>query len=336
MPARTTWGRGAEKNPFAELKYEFNNHRFDQCRVHFWGVLIGLWLRKVLPEHHLDQDSKDTVKLGAGMIATLTALVLGLLVSSAKSSFDAMNTGITQGGAKIILLDRVLAHYGPETKAVRDELRRSVIAGIEMVWPEQKKKSAVSGLSAWESATAMEHVQDKLRALTPQNEAQRQRLSQAVQLSGDLSQTRWLLFVQTQIAIPTPFLVVLLFWLTMLYVSFGLFAPRNATVITVLLICALSVSAAIFFGPRDEPSDGGFDQGFRRSHAQSPGAPGQITLTAPGVGRLITHEGGNPESFRMRSDEDYGFPGVTVEMTALDGSRYFRAADLTCFNVTAS
>ncbi len=212
----------------------------------FGGVLVGLWLRKVLPEHHLDKDSKDTVKLGAGMIATLTALVLGLLVSSAKSSFDGMNAGITQGGAKIILLDRVLSHYGPETKAVRDQLRRSVIAGIEMVWPEEKEKTGVSGLSAWESATAMENVQDKLRALTPQNDAQRQLLSQAVQLSGDLSQTRWLLIEQAQIALPTPFLVVLLFWLTMLYVTFGLFAPRNATVITVLLICALSVSAAIF------------------------------------------------------------------------------------------
>src|SRR5207248_9963466 len=64
--------------------------------------------------------------------------------------------------------------------------------------------------------------------------------------SGDLRQTRWLLVEQTQSPIPIPFLVVLLFWLTVLHISFGMLAPRNATVVAVLLTCALSVSGAIF------------------------------------------------------------------------------------------
>src|SRR5205814_10587752 len=100
----------------------------------FGGALLGLLLNRLLPEHHLRDNSKDTVKLAAGMIATLGALVLGLLVGSAKSSFDATNTAITQSGAKIILLDRVLANYGPETKDAREQLRRAVAAGIEMFW----------------------------------------------------------------------------------------------------------------------------------------------------------------------------------------------------------
>ena len=210
----------------------------------FGGALLGMFLRSRLPDHHLSNDSKDTVKLGAGMIATLSALILGLLVSSAKSSFDTMGSEITQGAARIILLDRVLANYGPETKAVREQLRRTVAAGIEAAWPE--KKTGVSGLTAFERSSGMELVQAKLRELTPATDAQRQLLSQALQISNDLLQARWLVIEQTQNGLPMPFLVMLLFWLTMLHMSFGLFAPRNATVIFVLLVCALSVSGAIF------------------------------------------------------------------------------------------
>ena len=178
------------------------------------------------------------------MIATLAALVLGLLISSAKSSFDAVDTAITQSGAKIILLDRALANYGPETKEVREQLRSTVVAGIEMFWPEEKAEGA--GLAGFERATAMEELQAKIRQLTPATDLQRQLLSQAEQLSGDMLEARWLLIAQAQRALPMTFLVVLLFWLTMLHISFGLLAPRNATVITVLLISALSVSGAIF------------------------------------------------------------------------------------------
>ena len=210
----------------------------------FGGALLGLFLQGLLPEHHLRDTSKDTVKVVAGMIATLAALVLGLLVGSAKSSFDATSTAITQGGAKIILLDRVLAAYGPETKDIREQLRRAVAAGIEMFWPEEKNVG--SGMTAFERANAMEMIQAKLRSLTPTTDAQRQLLSQAEQISSDMLQARWLLIEQAQSALPMPFLVVLLFWLTMLFLSFGLFAPRNATVIIVLLIGAMSVSGAIF------------------------------------------------------------------------------------------
>ena len=210
----------------------------------FSGVLLGLLLRSLLPGHHLTNDSKDTVKLGAGMIATLSALVLGLLVSSAKSSFDTVNSEITQSAAKIILLDRVLANYGPTTKEVREQLHHSVATGIEAVWPEEK--TAVPGMTTFERGNGMELVQAKLRELSPVSETQRQLLLQAQQIAGDLSQSRWLLIEQTQNALPTTFLVMLVFWLTMLHLSFGLFAPRNATVIIMLLLCALSVSGAIF------------------------------------------------------------------------------------------
>jgi hypothetical protein len=210
----------------------------------FGGAMLGLWLRSRLPGHHLSTDSKDTIKLGAGMIATLSALILGLLVSSAKSSFDTVGSEVTQAAAKIIFLDHLLADYGPETKTAREQLRLNVAGGIQMIWPEEKTGS--SGLSALEHAKGMDALSLKLHELVPATELQRQLLPQAQQLCDGLRQSRWLVIEQTQNALPTPFLVMLLFWLTMLHMSFGLFAPRNTTVILVLLVCALSVSGAIF------------------------------------------------------------------------------------------
>ena len=221
----------------------------------FGGVLLGMFLQKVLPEHHLDTPSKDTVKVGAGMLATLAALVLGLLVSSAKSSFDAMNAGIAQAGAKVMLLDHILADYGPETKEVREQLRHTVASVIERIWPE--KKGSVGGLHALESVDAAKTIQAKLRELTPKNDLQKSILAQASQVSSDVLQTRLLLMAGQQNTLPTSFLALLIFWLTGLFISFGLFAPRNGTVLAVLLICALSVSSAIFLVlEMDRPLDG--------------------------------------------------------------------------------
>jgi Protein of unknown function (DUF4239) len=210
----------------------------------FGGVVLGLLLRGLLPENHLHDESRDAVKLGAGMIATVSALVLGLLVASAKNAFDSTEEIITQRAAKIMLLDHVLADYCPETKDTREELRRTVAASIEMIWP--KEETGDTGLSAYERMNGMEVTQMTLLKVTPTTDAQRQWFATAQQILTDLRQSRWVLIQRGQRAIPIPFLVVLLFWLTMLHVSFGLFAPRNATVITVLLISALSISGALF------------------------------------------------------------------------------------------
>ena len=210
----------------------------------FGGVLLGLLLRSLLPDQHLHDESKDTIKLGAGMVATVSALVLGLLVASAKSNFDTTEEEITLRSAKIVFLDRVLADYGPETKATREQLRRTVAASIEMIWPNEK--TGASELTDYERMNGMQVTQMTLLKVTPTTDAQRQLFATAQQILTDLRQSRWVLIQRAQHVIPIPFLIVLLFWLTMLHVSFGLFAPRNATVITVLFISALSVSGAIF------------------------------------------------------------------------------------------
>jgi len=210
----------------------------------FGGALLGMKLQRLLPGHHLSKEMQDLVKLSGGTIATLTALVLGLLVSSAKSSFDTVNNGIVQGSAKFILLDRALSRYGPEARPAREQLKRALAAGIETAWPRQK--TGLPPLTALERANGVEMFEDKLRELKPQNESQRQLQAQAQQLANDIGQTRWLLIEQAQSQLPLPLLMILVFWLVLLFVSFGLFAPKNATALTVLFVGACAISAAIF------------------------------------------------------------------------------------------
>jgi hypothetical protein len=211
----------------------------------FGGALLGMFLRTVLPENHLSSDSKDVVKLGMGLIATMAALVLGLLTGSAKSAFDTQDAELKASAANVILLDRVLAHYGPETKPIRDQIRQAVEYKLAATWPENAATKAREDTS--ENTPAIERIEDEIRALSPQNDAQRAQQSRALQIAGDLMQTRWLVFGQEAGAgIQLPLLVVLVLWLAALFASFGLFAPRNATVIVVLAVAALSVCGAIF------------------------------------------------------------------------------------------
>jgi len=210
----------------------------------FGGAMLGLYLRKILPNHHLSEDSKDTVKTGVAIVATLTALVLGLLSSSAKSSLDEMNTTLTESGANMIMLDRVLSYYGPETKEIRGQLRDVVQSLIQRIWSREKFKKVDAQFS--QRGQGMELVLDKIRVLTPQNESQRSLQAQALQIGNNLLQSRWLVLERAQLTIPTIFLVILLFWLTILFTSIGLFSPYNLTVVIVLMVCAISVACAIF------------------------------------------------------------------------------------------
>jgi len=208
----------------------------------FGSALLAMFVHRLLPEEHLSSDSKDVVKLGIALVATMSALVLSLLVASAKSAFDTRSNQLTQASADIVLLDRALARYGPETREARSLLQRSTAETLERFWPIQGKGSIVVD----PSANPIEGLYDKIEALTPQNDTQRSMQSQSLALAADVARTRLLLFEHLGTSIPVPFLVVLVFWLCIIFASFGLFAPRNSTVIAVLCVCALSVSGAIF------------------------------------------------------------------------------------------
>jgi len=210
------------------------------------GTLLGMVLRALLPEHHLSDESRDVVRLGTGRIATLAALVLGLLIASAKGTFDTMTNELRQTGAKIMLLDRTLAQYGPETKEARDFLRSAVASALQRIWPEEANTVAVAAVRQ-SSGDSVEVVQEKLRQLAPQNDGQRWLQSRALQLSADIADARALLMEQAgQTSLPKPFLVILVLWLIVIFVSFGMFSTRNATVIVAFFICALSVAGSLY------------------------------------------------------------------------------------------
>ena len=208
------------------------------------GVLLGAFLRNALPGHHLADDSKDAIRLGTGLVGTIAALVLGLLIASAKSSYDSQSSRVTQTTASIVLLDQVLAQYGPEAREARALLRSAIAPLVERIWRENNsgatKKEPFAASAGAETAFA------KILGLSPQNDVKRALKDRAVQISTDLAQTRLLLFAQADSAIPMPFLIVLVFWLTIIFAGFSLFSRLNPTVIAALVVFALSASAAIF------------------------------------------------------------------------------------------
>jgi hypothetical protein len=209
------------------------------------GTLLGMMLRAILPEQHLSPESKDVVKLGMGLIGTMTALVLGLLVASAKSSFDSQRNGVAQLAANVIMLDRALAHCGPESKDSREMLRAAVADLLRKTWPEESPAADATDETSG-SQHRYEGIYERIQALTPKNEAQRTAQAQALKSAIDIAQTRSSLAAQKGSSIPIPFLVVMASWLTLLFASFSLFASPNATVVVTLLISALAVSSALF------------------------------------------------------------------------------------------
>jgi len=220
----------------------------------FGGAALGTLLRAVLPTHHLSADSKDLVKLAMGLIATMSALVLGLLIASAKTSYDAQRAELIQLSADVIELDRVMAGYGPETRQARELLRGAVALTLERVWPGDGSLAKPAQLALAAGAT---NLYKEVQKLAPQNEGQRLLEANAVRISTEIGRTRWVLFEQRERTIPAPFMVVLVFWLTVLFVSFGLFAPPNATVMVTLFVCALSVSGAMYLILElDQPFEG--------------------------------------------------------------------------------
>jgi hypothetical protein len=206
------------------------------------GIVLGALLRTTLPQHHLSKDSQDVVRLGVGLIATIAALVLGLLIAAAKGSFDTQSGQVKQITADIILLDALLEQYGPEAQPIRVEMRSVIGPLADRLWHEKAADAARP--FARDAKTESAYI--AIQALSPRNDLQRSLQSRAAQISTDLAQTRLLLFAESDSAIPAPFIAILAFWLIIIFASFSLFAALNVTVFAFLSSFALSASCAIF------------------------------------------------------------------------------------------
>jgi hypothetical protein len=208
------------------------------------AALAGLVLHSKLPDNHLDGDSKDAVKLVMGLIATLAALVLGLLIASAKTSYDTQAAEMQQLAASIMQLDRMLVLYGPETREARDALKQAVTEVHQTIWPASNSQRA--NLDPSLNRNQADIFYEKLESLSPKTEAQRNAQNAALQLGTTLAQTRMLMFEQVNGSIAWPFLMILVFWVSVLFLGFGLFARFHITIAVALIVGALSVSSAVF------------------------------------------------------------------------------------------
>jgi hypothetical protein len=206
------------------------------------GIVLGALLRTTLPQHHLSKESQDVVRLGAGLVATIAALVLGLLIAAAKGSFDTQSGQVKQITADIILLDALLEQYGPDALPIRVEMRNAIGPLADRLWHEKPAAAA----APFAMNAKAEGVYIAIQALSPKNDLQRSLQARAAQISTDLAQTRLLLFVESDSAIPAPFIAILAFWLIIIFASFSLFAALNVTVFSFLSLFALSASGAIF------------------------------------------------------------------------------------------
>jgi hypothetical protein len=220
----------------------------------FGSALLGMLLRRSLPAHYLDADSRDVLKQGMALIGTMAALLLGLLVASAKSSYDAQKNEVTDVAAKVVVVDRLLANYGPEVQESRKLLRDIVARTIDRMWPQDR--SHPSTLEPTGAPGELLYL--KTLAFTPKDDTQRALQTQISNAVIDLGKARWLMFSQAAgSSISAPLLVVVVLWLAAVFLGLGLLAPPNPTVIAAVFICALSVSGAIFLMlEMDRPFDG--------------------------------------------------------------------------------
>jgi len=208
------------------------------------GAAAGMLLRRTLPADVLEGGSKEAIRLGAGFLSTLAALVIGLMIASTKNSYDTQNTNIRQLGANVVLVDQMLLKYGPETKTARTLLRELISTAASRIWQENAERNrheptfVVSGTA--------DRFYNAVEGLTPANEEQTSLKSRIVQATTEIGRTRVLVFTQSDNAIPVPFFIVLTFWLVVIFASFSVFAEPSPIVIASILVFAFSVSSALF------------------------------------------------------------------------------------------
>ncbi len=205
----------------------------------FTGSMLGMFVGQKLVPHHITPETKGVVTTATAVVGTMTALVISLLISSANSSFSSKNETLAQLSTTVVRLDRLLRRYGTEADAARQELQRYTSARIDGLF--DANAGAPDGLR---DRVSIDAVEDRVLSLRPTDDRQRWLVTQALQLTGELNDARWQTIAQTLSSIPLPFLALVTLWLTVLFATFGLFAPRNPTAVVVLFVCALAVGAA--------------------------------------------------------------------------------------------
>jgi hypothetical protein len=206
------------------------------------GAFAGWAMKQRLPAHNLTDETKSVVSVSMAMVATISALVLGLLISNANSSFIALGGEVTTLSAQLIRLDRILHRYGPDADPARDTLRQYANQKTVDLFPEDSREVRLNNPSTY---ALLQQLEDEMLDLKPHNARDQWWLGQAMTLAGRIGDARWLLSQQVGQGTPRAFVALLAFWLTSLFASFGVFAPRNVTSVLFMSLCAMAVAGAI-------------------------------------------------------------------------------------------
>jgi hypothetical protein len=206
------------------------------------GAFAGSKIRDYLPKHHLTDETKYLVNVSTAVVATITALVLGLLISNANTTFSRLGGEVTALSADILRLDHILQEYGPDAEPARKMLLQYAELKAVDLFPDHPADVNLNNLSTFE---LQQRTLDEILALNPTDAREQWRRDQALTLVARIGDTRWLLAQEVGRGTPKEFVALLVFWLVLLFASFGLFAPRNLTSAAILTLCALAVAPAV-------------------------------------------------------------------------------------------
>lgn len=207
------------------------------------GTAVGMLLGRRLPPQHVSNETKTVISASMAVVGTISALMLGLLISDSSKAFSMRNDEITRVSGDVIRLDRLLHRYGPDARPARLDLQHYARIKFQDLFPGQRRSKLAADNRA--ARQTLEHMQDGILALRPADDRQNWLKGQAVQLTADLGETRWLLLERPTNAIPGPVLILVVFWQTLLFASFGLFAPKNLTATIALGLCVVAAASGI-------------------------------------------------------------------------------------------
>lgn len=230
---------------------------FILCVV-FGSAMLGMVISRRMPAHHLSAEAKATVSVSIAVVGTMTALVIGFLISNANTAFNARNATVSLLSSNISQLDALLRRYGPETESIRENLQHFAAMKFEDLFADDPAgKPKVDNLV---TAKVFDKVEDQIVALKPADDRQKWLSGEALRLAAGVRAARSQLVQQNVNSLPLPFVGVVVLWLIVVFGSFGVFAPRNATTVVALFFSVLAVSMALkLVLDLDNP----FDRGIR-------------------------------------------------------------------------
>jgi len=206
------------------------------------GTFAGAVARRYVPQHHLSEETKSVVSISMAVVATISALVLGLLLSNANSSFSAVQGQVNAMSAQLLRLDQLLRRYGSETKLAREKLREYAERKRDDPFPNNPADIRLSDQSTYD---LLQEVEDLVLSVKPADARDQWWLAQAMTLASKIGDTRFLLAQHSGRGTPQAVLLLLVFWLTLLFASFALFAPSNMITNATLTLCALAIAGSI-------------------------------------------------------------------------------------------